>query len=174
MSEANQGQQKQGQPSKPFIPQSYHLGHQEQETFDSVTIEIVPRWKESHLSGDEWRFSAVARFWVKGVEVHSQGFRNVETAVSCIPSMLHGFNMPDDLRQKRQDALAGKCDNPGCCEDATHIHHLKHRYTREGVKHDVGPGGAHRQFCERHKHRGDCALEDADHNYDVDEIGMRQ
>ena len=39
-------------------------------------------------------------------------------------------------------------------------------YTKSGdelVDHDYR--NEYRQFCDRHKHRGDCDLDDADHNY---------
>ncbi len=36
------------------------------QAFDEVRIRTVPRWKESGLSGDEWRISATVEFWRKG------------------------------------------------------------------------------------------------------------
>ena len=171
MSEANQGQDRQGWPVKPYIPTPWHKPHPDQERFDSVTIEKIERWKESHLSGDEWRFSTVARFFVKGVEVYSRPFRNIELAIACLPAIMNGCMIPDntELWENREKALAGKCDQPGCCEGAKYIHNLKHQFT-DGVKHDVSKGGHYRKFCKRHKHRGDCALEDADRNYEVHPI----
>lgn len=178
MNEAQQGQTDRHSSATPCIPKPWHKAHPEQERFDSVTIEKVERWKESHLSGDEWRFTTIARFFVKGVEVYSRPFRDIETAIACLPAVLNGSLIPDnsEVWENREKALAGKCDQPGCCEDAVYIHSLKHQFT-DGIKHDVASGGQYRKFCERHKHRGDCALEDADRNYDVqriDPVGPKQ
>lgn len=38
----------------------YHKPHRDCERYDRIEINCVERWKESELSGDEWRFSYVA------------------------------------------------------------------------------------------------------------------
>jgi hypothetical protein len=155
-----------------FVMRSFHEGHPEQGRFDRIEIDTYPRWKESQLSGDEWRFSVAIRFFVKGVEIHSQTFRDIETAIKCLPALHMGIGLTneDEMWKRREEALRGKCDNPGCCRPAQFIHHLKARYTNSGHKYPVSTGGSHRRFCEMHKHRGDCALEDADSNYEVEPI----
>lgn len=159
-------------PQVPFDPPSTHVGHRNQEVFDRITIEKSPRWKESELSGDEWRFSAVVVFYLKGVEIHRQSFMDIETAAAWLPAILRGgLQDADTVWDARQMALAGKCDNPGCDQPAAYIHHLKKRYIgNEAVERPVHDWGEHRRFCKRHKHRGDCGLDDADANYDVEEI----
>lgn len=159
-------------PQMQFATPSNHVGHEDQETFDRITIEKSPRWKESHLSGDEWRFSASVVFYVKGIEVHRQSFSDVQHAVACLPYLLSGglFDK-EEVWKAREAALAGKCDNPGCSNPAEFIHHLKKRYIGpEAIERPVRSWGEHRRFCKQHKHRGDCGLDDADVNYDVEEI----
>ena len=37
----------------------HHIDHPKAQRFDRVEARVVERWKESELSGDEWRFSFV-------------------------------------------------------------------------------------------------------------------
>ena len=133
------------------------------QAFDEVRIVTVPRYKMSGLSGDEWRISASVQFWRKGVLKHETGHRDIETACG----MVYG-----DLMKAIDDGkayFAGEgtfCDQEGCSREAVITYRLKSRYCREGHK-TVPIGVQLRKFCEQHKKRGDCALEDADDNYEV-------
>ncbi len=133
------------------------------QAFDEVRIRTVPRWKESGLSGDEWRISATVEFWRKGKLVHETGMRNVETACNVL-GWLHA-----DACDNGRAYFAGEggtCDQEGCADPATVTLRLKHRFCREG--HATTPHGIEvRKFCDRHKVRGDCGLDDADVNYEV-------
>lgn len=60
------------------------------------------------------------------------------------------------------------CDQEGCSEAATRYLKLKKIFCcdwggcgQEKKQH----GESYRKFCEKHKKRGDCGLEDADANY---------
>lgn len=44
----------------------FHIDHPDDERFDEIHISVVERWKESELSGDEWRFSYLAEIKRKG------------------------------------------------------------------------------------------------------------
>jgi hypothetical protein len=134
------------------------------QAFDEVRIVTVPRYKTSGLSGDEWRISAHIEFYRKGVKVHeSGGLRNVETA--C------GFVYAEHCKGTDEGhayfaSEKGICDQEGCSERATLLFKLKKLFCRSG--HGTEPMGIEtRQFCEQHKRRGDCALEDADSNYEL-------
>ena len=131
--------------------------------FDKIIIETVPRWKESELSGSEWRISAVARFFRKGKEVHSFGAGNIQYA-----SQLLGARLIEAL-DSGLGFFAGEgdvCDQEGCEETATWMHLKKHDWCRDGHKSE-DPSNAYRLFCDRHKTRGDCGLDDSDSNYEV-------
>lgn len=131
--------------------------------FDEVCIVTVPRYKQSGLSGDEWRISAVVQVYRKGKMVHEQGYRNVETAAKYLPALLGSLN--DDGKA----FYAGEgdiCDQEGCHDPATVTYKLKFRYCSAGHASDT-IGIEIRKFCDAHKTRGDCGLDDADRNYEI-------
>ena len=132
------------------------------QAFDEIRIVTVPRYKESEMSGDEWRISASVEFYRKGEVKHVSGpWRDVETAAKFL-AYLHA-NACDE--GKAYYAGEGDfCDQEGCSAKATATYRLKQRYCREG--HASEPRGDFRRFCDRHKTRGDCGLEDSDSNYD--------
>lgn len=133
------------------------------QAFDEIRIRTVPRYKTSGLSGDEWRISAVTEFWRKGRKVYEVGRGNIEYACRLLDA---------DYIKATEGALgffAGEgdvCDQEGCADPATVTYRLKARYCREGHKSE--PLGIQiRRFCDKHKKRGDCGLDDADANYEL-------
>lgn len=147
--------------------------HEDDDIFDDVRIRLVPRYKTSGLSGDEWRVSAILEMRRKGTVIYTRGYRNVETAAAHLPWLLQTVlelgddEIPEWIKQiKRDESL---CCQPSCASPATARYRLKKEFSREGfegVVSDTG-GGVFRQFCDEHKTRGDCGLEDADRNYDL-------
>lgn len=144
-----------------------HVNHPEDERFDEIHIYTKERWKESELSGDEWRFSYIA-------EVKRKGEIVIIITANRMSWLLEGLawkittagenNNFDHEAWKRTENL---CDQPGCALPATIFYKRLKPWTREGdelVDHDYR--NEYRQFCEKHKHRGDCDLDDADHNYE--------
>ena len=132
------------------------------QAFDEVRIITVPRYKESGLSGDEWRISAETQFFRKGELIFTTQRRDIETA--C------GFTYADYLSgiDNGKGYFAGdgiKCDQEGCSENAAVHYRLKKLFSREGYE-GIPPWPMFRHFCEKHKNRGDCGLEDADRNYE--------
>lgn len=146
-----------------------HVDHPEDERFDEVHIYVVERWKESELSGDEWRFSYVA-------DVKRKGETIITISASKLDWLLEGLSWRittagendnfDRLAWKRTEGL---CDQPGCKEPATIAYRRKARYTNRGDKLDDTnyKGNEFRIFCDDHRDRGDCDLDDAMHNYEV-------
>lgn len=138
------------------------------QAFDEIRIVTVPRYKTSGLSGDEWRISARIDFYRKGEKVHeSGGLRNVETAV--------GFLYAEHARACDDGAayfasVKDRCDQEGCAEQATVLYRKKLDYCASA--HPTDPCALFpdritvRQFCEKHKRRGDCSFDDADSNYE--------
>lgn len=132
------------------------------QAFDKVTIETVPRWKDSELSGSEWRISASIKFYRKGELVHETGCLNVEYA--CYLVGAKHIEACDNAK----GYFAGErdiCDQEGCAEKATVKLKKKFDYCRDGHKSEK-PSTAYRIFCERHSGRGNCGLDDADRNYE--------
>jgi hypothetical protein len=132
------------------------------QAFDEIRIFTVPRYKTSGLSGDEWRIHAEAQFYRKGKLIFSEGCRNVETAAGLLFSWY--VKACDDAK----GYFAGDgitCDQEGCHEPATVRYAKLAEYCNSGHKSTVFESSQYRHFCEKHKTRGDCGLDDADANY---------
>jgi len=145
-----------------------HVNHPDDEHYDKVTIEIIPRWKESELSGDEYRFSYVVKAWRKGEVLVSRSWNRLEWALMGLQYTIEirieeeGF---DHDAFKRTQEL---CDQPGCSNLPTIFYKRKKAYTTQGEELvNNGYRNEYRQFCDIHKRRGDCGLDDADANYEV-------
>lgn len=131
--------------------------------FDEVRITTVPRWKESGLSGDEWRISAKMQFLRKGEVCHEVQLRNVETA--C------GFAFAEHAKALDEakgyfGGIEGKCDQEGCCNPSVVTYRMKKQYSQDGTAKDTTFPNTLRCFCAQHMQRGDCGLEDSDANYE--------
>lgn len=140
----------------------HHKRHRDHETFDEVRIRTVIRRKESHLSGDEYRTSAVVELIHKGQVVVTERYRDVQTAVQCLGGLLvhNSSPLPDQVLALEKQT----CDQPGCPEPATVRFSLRKLYSRSGQEW-TEPANHYRQFCQQHSNRGDCGQEDADRNY---------
>ncbi len=136
------------------------------QAFDEIRIITVPRYKQSGLSGDEWRISANILLYRKGKMVHSESFHDVDTCVNFLPFVIA------QAKDNGKAFYAGEyelCDQEGCKELATTYLKIKKEFC-------CGWGGCgtekkqfgekYRKFCGAHKQRGDCGLEDADSNYE--------
>ena len=132
------------------------------QAFDEIRITTVPRFKESELSGDEWRISAKVELLRKGRVAFDRSFRSIETACAFLPAV-HA-----EAIDSGRAMFAGEgefCDQEGCAEQATVTYRKRADYCRDG--HKTEPHNIKiRRFCDRHKHRGDCELDDADQNYE--------
>ncbi len=138
------------------------------EFIDKITIEVVPRYKMSGLSGDEWRHSAVTKFFHKGVEVHEYARHRVRDAVAHLGWEMDSFADGAVLPGEEIEREKTLCDNAGCSAVATSRLYLKEEFSLVGEKLD--PEACHfrhyRKFCDEHKKRGDASREDCDDNYE--------
>lgn len=156
--------------TKETQPRQFRALKPDAQPFDKIVITTIPRYKTSGLSGDEWRISSETTFYRKGKIVHTTYNSNVEYAcrlldydyISAVGSGKGCFAGEDNV-----------CDQEGCENEATVTYKLKHRYCHEGHKTDaiveslVDRCVLVRKFCDQHKQRGDCGLEDSDTNYEV-------
>lgn len=130
---------------------------------DAITIETIPRYKKSKFSGDMWRISARLRFRLKGKTIYKQYFGNVsEAALHCASLLaLNGGSTISPMEL---------CDQEGCAQPSVVTYRVRNEYDRQGFARDpqiLFPNRLLvRSFCETHRIRGDCALEDADSNYE--------
>ena len=132
------------------------------QAFDEVRIVTVPRYKQSGLSGDEWRIHAEAQFFRKGRLIFSQGCRNVETACRFL-SWWHASACDDGKAYFAGDGVT--CDQEGCSDPVTVRYRRLFDYCDSAHKSTPSDVSLYRHFCERHRTRGDCAFDDADLNY---------
>lgn len=149
------------------IPPHYPR-HHDDEWVDEVHITTVPRWKDSELSGSEWRTSARVEVKRKGVVLRERSFHSIRDALLHLGSVV-GFAPADyDREEAGWDSSTGEalCFQPGCSEYAT----VEVRKLREscGYGHVTSLDGreARVRWCEKHKHRGDSGLDDADDVYE--------
>lgn len=135
----------------------------EDEGVDDVRLELVPRWKESELSGDEWRYSVVVRFFRKGVEVKVDSFGSFQDAILGLGAMWQTRHEGSPVAL--WGLTAQSCAQFGCDREAVEVFGLKEQFSDrgEGPLPDATP--AYRAFCLRHRTRGDCDREDCDTNH---------
>lgn len=158
-----------GTPQVPFKRRPRRALKPDAQAFDEVRIVTVPRYKQSEMSGDEWRISAEIHFYRKGKLIFSDACSNVENACYLVGSM----------HMKATDNALGYfagegdiCDQEGCCEKATVTYKVKKEFSRDNP-HEWNKEHAElviRKFCNRHKRRGDSSFDDSDANYEEIEL----
>lgn len=131
---------------------------------DAINFVTVPRFKESGLSGDEWRTSVVIYFYRKGLELGSASFRDMEAA-SCWLVWALCCKEDDRIEWFNKNDLM-YCDQPGCSDYADKLYKIKTHYTDRGELSTYQPKDEHRKFCLKHKERGNSDMEDCDSNYE--------
>lgn len=146
---------------------AFHSRHEDDEFVDEITIKVVPRFKQSEMSGDEWRVSATIEMKRKGMVIVERHVGTMEFAAALLPSIVGVLGEFDDrdLIDKAIEVEGSLCVQPGCPEKATRFFRLKAQSCRHGHMHDITFGILIRGFCDKHVRRGDCGLEDADVNY---------
>lgn len=149
----------------------FYTSHPRDEFFDRAEIVVVPRYKTSDLSGDEWRISAILRLYRKGSVVHERSFGTFETACNYLPSEIvraRENGTPEGFDHKADEQ---KCFQPSCPRPGTTEVRLKERFSAQGERLDASEGirafEYRRRFCAEHATRGDCGREDSDANYEV-------
>ena len=140
--------------------------HNHAERFDAVTVDTVERWKESELSGDEWRFSYLVKFWRRGEVMTQVGAGSVEEAC-LVAAYQYSHTDLEGAPGGYLGDISDLCAQPACPDPWTILLHPVNRYNRQGTL--IGPYYEDdvRGFCDRHRHRGDCGLDDNDRNYTV-------
>jgi hypothetical protein len=117
------------------------------------------------MSGDEWRISASIEFIRKGKVIKAFTASNIEYAVRLLDSKLINFGEGNGGYYGGEGSF---CDQEGCSEIANVLAKKKFDWSRDGNKSE-SPSNAYRLFCNKHKRRGDCGLDDSDTNYDFTE-----
>lgn len=135
------------------------------QAFDEIRIVTVPRFKQSSLSGDQWRISASIQFFRKGKLIIESGCRNIESAVTLV-----GARYLEAI-DNGEGYFAGEgdfCDQEGCCEKSTVTYKVKKEYSSNNP-HEWNKDLDElviRKFCDKHKNRGDQSYDDSNANYE--------
>lgn len=150
----------------------WHRRHHDDEIIDTVHIEVVPRYKTSGLSGDEWRFSYLLTMSRKGTVLFERQYTSLDAAIAHLQwahkTLFEGTDgFVKDAWTARIAADDTTCANPGCPSAATVFYRFKEIFAKNGE--GPLPDKSHMKyrtgFCQRHSTRGDCGREDADSNY---------
>ena len=146
------------------------------ETFDEIRMYVVPRYKTSGMSGDEWRQHVQVDFFFKGVKTFEFGCRDMSAATMLVGARM--IEAGDHGISDKAIALeaSGVCDQPSCREQSVGRLLIGKRFVRGQPLDPSDYSGrqnvAYRQFCAKHIRRGDCDREDCDDNYTrMDGIG---
>lgn len=136
------------------------------EAFDQIDLAVIPRYKESISSGDEWRTSVRALFSFKGNLVHEQTYSSMQQAINGVGHEWALNQSPIPTRVLEIEVT--RCDQPGCPNLAIpKLKHIREQFSSQGDKLDPSDqyGSYYRRFCKVHTKRGDCSREDCDNNY---------
>lgn len=136
------------------------------EPFDEITMRVVPRYKTSGLSGDEWRQHVQVEFKHKGEVVHSFGASTVEAALMLVGH--HYLQATCPIPERVIEIERERCDQPSCQEKPVGRYLLKRLAADDGqwLADDESGFAYYRKFCRNHARRGDCGREDSDRNYE--------
>lgn len=131
--------------------------------FDEIRIKTIPRYKQSGMSGDEWRIHAEVYLLRKGQIMKQRGYGTIESAAKFL-----SWLMVETIENEGGNfgSIEMLCDQEGCSEIATVFYQKKKDSCgRCGESKEITYGKCYRQFCVDHKTRGDCGLDDCDSNY---------
>lgn len=152
-------------------PRPTQRPHPDDEYVDEIRIHVQERWKESEVSGDEWRFSGVVRFFRKGRQLWCRATSNMAVAVAAVPWWWHTANETDEWKRLPDAVDESLCCQPGCWETWYVEYQQKKLFHHRGDA--VHPDAylytrpQRRRYCYAHKGRGDCGLDDSDSNYEL-------
>jgi hypothetical protein len=135
------------------------------QAFDEIRITTVPRYKQSGLSGDEWRISAKIEFIRKGVVRHTDRANDVESAAKFLAWKLAMACDEGKAFFAGEDDI---CDQEGCAEKSTVTYRLKQSHCDRCAQPGSYQPKSIRKFCDAHKTRGDCGIDDSDSNYEIE------
>lgn len=138
------------------------------ESFDRIELQVVPRYKTSGMSGDEWRQHVSVKFYFKGEVVHETGWNSMQNAMMMLPGEWARAQEPIPSRIIEMEH-EGFCDQPSCPNQAEGRFRIKRETSERGAwlhEEESRYHDSYRQFCKCHLRRGDCGREDADDNYE--------
>ena len=135
------------------------------EGVDRIELVVVDRFKQSELSGDEWRYSVAMKFYRKGVLVYENSCGRMEWAVASLPYELLTFPETSEIALWGLDDK--QCAQYGCSAPAEVLYRVKEQFSDRGEGPLPDEPEVFRAYCHRHRERGDASREDSMANYEV-------
>lgn len=143
-----------------------YKAHPDDEGIDRIECVVVPRYKQSELSGDEWRVHVAVRFYRKGTLVGEREAHTMQDATILLPSWW--LSRPEISDIPLWKLGAETCHQYGCDKEAAVVVRLEDEFSARGegpLPKSEWPHETRRAFCLKHQRRGDCGREDSDDNY---------
>ncbi len=143
--------------------------HRDDPLYDKIVIELEERYKQSTISGDEWRFGNRVRLFYKGKELDN-GLMHSDICIT-LEKLAEQIKLLEPLdssnNNKQFDDI---CCQPGCAERGTRKYVFKKIFPSNsftGAENVPDANGYTKGmvFCDAHGKRGNCGLTDADDNY---------
>ncbi len=146
------------------ISRPYYKRHADDEFCDEIRLKVIPRFKTSGMSGDEWRTSVKVQLFRKGFMYAETSVSKMEYAIMMLGHFYVTSHEPVPTEAIEHEKT--KCDQPGCGDDA--VNHYRFKVEKHGNSGHTSPVREDREvrckFCARHSERGDSDLEDNDEN----------
>jgi hypothetical protein len=123
---------------------------------DEIKLSIEPYFKESGLSGDEWKTKVVAKFYHKGILLHETMLgRDIPTALLLLGkeylNLDNDLSIPTGPLEETLNFIASNraCDQEGCRNPASRYFHLQ----TDGDVTEL-------KYCNKHSDRGNANPKD--------------
>lgn len=144
------------------------------EGIDRITLEVVPRFKESELSGDEWRTSVKVTFYRKGKPMAEKTFGTMKGATAAVGWFFQTVHETSPVPLWGLDDCT--CAQYGCDQEAVRVVQLKKEFSAqgEGPLPKEGDEVVRRAFCVGHRHRGNASRKDSEQNYQNVDVPSEQ
>lgn len=150
------------------IPEWWNRRLHDFEAFDEIKLRVVPRLKNSDLSGSSWRTGVEISFWFKGHVVAKHWATSMRWAISLLWHYVLESSEP--IPERVMEIERNACAQPGCQHLPFVTYQILQRYTAQGEKLAASDGHLwkdYRRFCAQHAQRGDAIYEDRMENYKI-------
>lgn len=132
--------------------------------YDRIEVTQAERWKESELSGDEYRWSYRAVAVRKGIAIAAY---NQGDLLGALLRLIPELNRLARWRYLGVD----ECAQPACANEPVVLYRIIRPWSANGTLAYTHDSKYVRGFCGDHTHRGDCGMDDNDANYEP--VGLR-
>lgn len=148
--------------------------HPDDRFFDAFDVRTVERWKSSGLSGSQWRFAVEVELKRKGRVMFRQSFGSFTYAAAAAAAAIQLSPVELDMSKEWEkvtddnpDLEVGMCCQPGCSERSVVWLRMKQEFNKScSLSRKLGKDEFwYREFCKKHKNRGDQGLDDGPTNY---------